>query len=943
MATYYRHANDPQAAGFFTVKDGRIVSTDFTQLAYDAIQNKDPLALQRFGNTVSMVNGVPTYMSGQQATGNIPVQSDYVALAKELLKRDYGIDYETAPQMQQGDLAAQLGRQAGLPEGMWNLFGMPEDRTNKYGTTSVGYKDFFGNKLPNLTAPTFDQNAVNQTIANNAQAAIKAGLVTPQQAQANQTLAGSTNPNTVANTQPKWINPVTGQVTAVGVGMPATTSPVGAYIPNEQALQAKRQELVAAGVPQAEWSKFISAPDASGKLYWTQPATLTSPTGQKKVVASGSQEASQLLNSGWTLGDKVGGGTVTSNLLSPTTPLDIGSDTTSPTYNADVVSGGAKADTTTIDAEIKRLKELLTPPETDLSNSVSKLLKDLETGADTLTGRGATQLSEEEKQGVQAKIQALTAKNGELKTKLAEIDALTASYQLANQQEEGRPQTLSRLQGAQAQNYKMYLAQKNLLTSEASFIQSEALSLAGQAEAAQKAADRAVDLLYADRESAYNAKIAKLNILLPQLEKEEARYAGAVQMYLQNQATALSEAKQNKKDITSVKLQAISAGITDASVLTKIGNAKSYDEALQILGTSMPKVAKVPETREVGGNLYQWNPTTGKWDLTIQDSESDLLGGLSEQQISILNNMQNQIRQDADIKGFIDVRQSYNRILSTGNNPSAAGDLALIFNYMKMLDPGSTVREGEFANAQNSAGIPERIRAKYNQVINGERLAEDQRADFLGQAKNLYESQLGTYKDAVSFYKNQADTFGIPQNLVLRNFEGVNGSSKTLPQINRSFGSLPELLKSYPDYYDTVEKMLFENPDLEDKDIIDILTFSPVGGDTKIKPLKIGSTTVNVDESIASKLAMADRDFFKATGRHLQVNQSFRTSGEQARLYNELSAKGARVAPPGSSFHEKGLAVDVTNWQEAERYLRKYGFQNELEDDKGHFSIGEFA
>jgi len=33
---------------------------------------------------------------------------------------------------------------------------------------------------------------------------------------------------------------------------------------------------------------------------------------------------------------------------------------------------------------------------------------------------------------------------------------------------------------------------------------------------------------------------------------------------------------------------------------------------------------------------------------------------------------------------------------------------------MKILDPGSVVREGEFATAQNSAGIPERIRAKYN-------------------------------------------------------------------------------------------------------------------------------------------------------------------------------------------------------------------------------------
>ena len=71
------------------------------------------------------------------------------------------------------------------------------------------------------------------------------------------------------------------------------------------------------------------------------------------------------------------------------------------------------------------------------------------------------------------------------------------------------------------------------------------------------------------------------------------------------------------------------------------------------------------------------------------------------------------------------------------------------------------------------------------------------------------------------------------------------------------------------------------------------------------------------------------------------MNQSYRTGEQQAALYRDLSAKGARVAPPGKSFHEHGLAVDITNWQAAEKYLRKYGLANDLADDKGHFSWGE--
>lgn len=105
--------------------------------------------------------------------------------------------------------------------------------------------------------------------------------------------------------------------------------------------------------------------------------------------------------------------------------------------------------------------------------------------------------------------------------------------------------------------------------------------------------------------------------------------------------------------------------------------------------------------------------------------------------------------------------------------------------------------------------------------------------------------------------------------------------------------------------------------------------------------MSLGGRTATVSNVIADRLAAADRDFFQATGQHLQVNQSYRTHAQQEKLYKELSAKGARVAPPGKSFHEHGLAVDVTNWKAAEPYLRKYGLYNDLPDDKGHFSWNE--
>ena len=87
---------------------------------------------------------------------------------------------------------------------------------------------------------------------------------------------------------------------------------------------------------------------------------------------------------------------------------------------------------------------------------------------------------------------------------------------------------------------------------------------------------------------------------------------------------------------------------------------------------------------------------------------------------------------------FVKVRDAMGRIEASATDPSAAGDLALIFNYMKVLDPGSTVREGEFANAENSGAAWLKGARLYNKVLNGKRLTGGQRADFVDRSRKLF-------------------------------------------------------------------------------------------------------------------------------------------------------------------------------------------------------------
>ena len=124
---------------------------------------------------------------------------------------------------------------------------------------------------------------------------------------------------------------------------------------------------------------------------------------------------------------------------------------------------------------------------------------------------------------------------------------------------------------------------------------------------------------------------------------------------------------------------------------------------------------------------------------------------------------------NAQLKPYAEVGDMWAKVRQAGQNPTAANDLALIFGYMKILDPGSVVREGEFANAQNSAGVPDRLRATYNNILRGERLTEVQRQDFLRSAYGAVQSQVPRVQSVVDYYTDVANAIGVKPESVIRN------------------------------------------------------------------------------------------------------------------------------------------------------------------------------
>jgi hypothetical protein len=168
-----------------------------------------------------------------------------------------------------------------------------------------------------------------------------------------------------------------------------------------------------------------------------------------------------------------------------------------------------------------------------------------------------------------------------------------------------------------------------------------------------------------------------------------------------------------------------------------------------------------------------------------RDSNRELTSLYRQQMLNNTNNNNargqgNNLRQQflTQSKDFSDMATSFQRVVDSSVDPSPAGDIALIYNYMKMLDPGSTVREGEFATAQNAGSIPQNIQASYNKALNGERLAPSIRTDFVGRAEMLYKGQEQRHMDREAEYRRLAQESGASPDQVIVNLRARGRTQK---------------------------------------------------------------------------------------------------------------------------------------------------------------------
>jgi hypothetical protein len=242
-------------------------------------------------------------------------------------------------------------------------------------------------------------------------------------------------------------------------------------------------------------------------------------------------------------------------------------------------------------------------------------------------------------------------------------------------------------------------------------------------------------------------------------------------------------------------LDAIMKGLSIAeSVYGLITNKSKLDSEKKL---AQEKAARDAESMKIenASKLASTEKTKAETALLGKPKAEDL-AKRNEQDYKKSDDLKQSYNNNSVTKNTNDVRTSYEKVKIASEEPSAAGDLSLIFGYMKMLDPGSTVREGEFANAQNSAGVPDQIRNYWNRALSGERLNESQRGDFISQAKNVYKAQLKSQKVIDDQFKNFAKQWKIDtKSIIPEKYDILDEESRDI--VKRMSPSLPGESKAH--------------------------------------------------------------------------------------------------------------------------------------------------
>jgi hypothetical protein len=197
-------------------------------------------------------------------------------------------------------------------------------------------------------------------------------------------------------------------------------------------------------------------------------------------------------------------------------------------------------------------------------------------------------------------------------------------------------------------------------------------------------------------------------------------------------------------------------GFTDLVPLVDAGQADiAYNEALKRM---QPKAPQAPISVGPGETLL--DPVTMQPVYQGAPDPQDQFGNEKD--------LYAQYAGSDPVKMYETVKSGYERVRQSAALQTGAGDMGLIYGYMKMLDPGSVVRESEFATAAQAGSYGEQIQGMVSRVINGERLPESVRQEFVQLAEGIYSETAANLGNINDQFTTRAQNYNVDPSMFIR-------------------------------------------------------------------------------------------------------------------------------------------------------------------------------
>lgn len=187
----------------------------------------------------------------------------------------------------------------------------------------------------------------------------------------------------------------------------------------------------------------------------------------------------------------------------------------------------------------------------------------------------------------------------------------------------------------------------------------------------------------------------------------------------------------------------------------KVGAAPAQPAPAPQVGPTLRPVLTLPDPK--GDREEQRDEA--RLDLTIQGNER----ANADARFNRISTYRKEFLTEPTVRQFREVENATRQIVELAGRESdqpGPGDIALIISFMKALDPGSVVRETEFATAENAGGVPETVRNAYNKLVNGGRLTPEIKREFASAATSMYNSRLNGYNTFAQDYRGLIEREG---------------------------------------------------------------------------------------------------------------------------------------------------------------------------------------